>query len=144
MTVVYTFPLGHFPWSLAHLYGLTHKESKADFSHGMQQLERHVTVTGCDSCRRNAGCRHFDSLTVSLKLNIPSTATFQDITEARKRIVWCFLQGIILECGKIEVSTFDDVHPAFTVNLRNKLVSVNARQAWQTNSSCHSRRHKHL
>ena len=87
MKVVYTFPLGHFPWSLAHLYGLTHKESNDDFSHGMQQLERHVTVTGCDSCPRNAGCQHFDRLTVLLKLNIPYTATFQVITEACKRIV---------------------------------------------------------
>ena len=42
MKVVFTYPLGPLPWSLADPYGLPRKTSKAKLS---QQLERGITAT---------------------------------------------------------------------------------------------------
>ena len=75
MKVVFTYPLGHLPWSLADPYGLPRKTSKAKLS---QQLERRITVT--EKYPEHA-TSIFDGMAVLQKLKIPSGATFDVVTE---------------------------------------------------------------
>ena len=75
MKVVFTYPLGPLPWSLADPYGLPRKTSKAKLS---QQLERRITVT--EKYPENA-TSIFDGMAVLQKLKIPSGATFLVVAE---------------------------------------------------------------
>ena len=66
MKVVFSYLLGPLPWSLAVLYGLPRKTSKAKLS---QQLERHITVT--KKYPENA-TSIFDGMAILQNLKIPS------------------------------------------------------------------------
>ena len=45
MTVVFTYPLGPLPWSLADPYGIPQKTSKASNSPNSASIERRITAT---------------------------------------------------------------------------------------------------
>ena len=73
--VLFTYPLGPPPWSLADPYGLPRKSNKAKLS---QQLERGITAT--EKYPENA-TSIFDGMAVLQKLTIPSGATFYMVAE---------------------------------------------------------------
>ena len=73
--VLFTYPLGPPPWSLADPYGLPRKSNKAKLS---QQLERGITAT--EKYPENA-TSIFDGMAVLQKLKIPSGATFYMVAE---------------------------------------------------------------
>ena len=76
MKIVFTYPLGPLPWSLADPYGLPPgKTSKAKLS---QQLEQRIPVT--EKYPENA-TSIFDGMVVLQKLKIRSGATFHVVAE---------------------------------------------------------------
>ena len=76
MKIVFTYPLGPLPWSLADPYGLPGKTVKAKLS---QQLEQRIPVT--EKYPENA-TSIFDGMVVLQKLKIPSEATFHVVAES--------------------------------------------------------------
>ena len=138
MKVVFTYPLGPLPWSLADPYGLPRKTNKAKLA---QQLERRITVT--EKYPENA-TSIFDGMAVLQKLKIPSGATFLVVAERvfemvtstgsrRVDIVFDVYREVsIKNVERLKrVSTSDGVHyknilPAYTVKSWNKLLSVTA------------------
>ena len=138
MKVVFTYPLGPLPWSLADSYGLPRKTSKAKLS---QQLERRITVT--EKYPENA-TSIFDGMAVLQKLKIPSGATFLVVAErvfelvtstGSRRVDVVFDVYREVSIKNVErlkrVSTSDGVQyknilPAYTVKSWNKLLSVTA------------------
>ena len=76
MKIVFTYPLGPLPWSLADPYGLPGKTVKAKLS---QQLEQRIPVT--EKYPENA-TGIFDGMIVLQKLKIPSGATFHVVAES--------------------------------------------------------------
>ena len=75
MKIVFTYPLGPLPWSLADPYGLPGKTIKAKLS---QQLEQRIPVT--EKYPENA-TSIFDGMAVLQKSKIPSGATFHVVAE---------------------------------------------------------------
>ena len=73
--VLFTYPLGPLPWSLADPYGLPRKSNKAKLS---QQLERGITAT--EKYPENA-TSIFDGMALLQKLKIPSGPTFYMVAE---------------------------------------------------------------
>ncbi|KAK3747396.1 hypothetical protein QZH41_012092, partial [Actinostola sp. cb2023] len=138
MKVVFTYPLGPLPWSLADPFGLPRKASKAKLS---QQLERRITVT--DKYPENA-TSIFDGMAVLQKLKIPSGATFHVVAERvfelvtstssrRVDVVFDVYRAVSIKNVEIlkRVSTSDGVQyknilPAYMVKSWNKLLSVTA------------------
>ena len=138
MKVVFTYPLGPLPWSLADPYGLPRKTSKAKLS---QQLERGITAT--EKYPENA-TSIFDGMAVLQKLKIPSGATFYMVAEkvfemvtstCSMRVDVVFDKYREVSIKNVErmkrVSTSDGVQyknilPAYTVKSWNKLLSVTA------------------
>ena len=138
MNVVFTYPLGPLPWSLAGPYGLPRKTSKAKLS---QQLERRITVS--EKYRENA-TSIFDGMAVLQKLKIPSGATFHVVAERVFELVTSTgsrCVDVVLDVYRevsiknVErskrVSTSDGVQyknilPAYAVKSCDKLLSVTA------------------
>ena len=138
MKVVFSYPLGPLPWSLADPYGLPRKTSKAKLS---QQLERGITVT--EKYPEDA-TSIFDGMAVLQKLKIPSGATFHLVSErvfelvtstGSRRVDVVFDVYREISIKNIErlkrVTTSDGIQyknilPAYTVKSWNKLLSVTA------------------
>jgi len=136
MKVVFTYPLGPLPWSLADPYGLPRKTCKAKLS---QQLERQSPVT--ENYPENA-TSIFDGMAVLQKMKIPSGATFHLVANrvfelvmstGSKRVDVVFDVYREVSIKNVErskrVSTSDGVQyknilPAYTVKSWNKLLSV--------------------
>lgn len=138
MKIVFTYPLGPLPWSLADPYGLPRKTSKAKLS---QQLERRITVT--EKYPENA-TSIFDGMAVLQKLKIPSGATFQVVAERvfesvtstgsrRVDIVFDVYREVSIKnverLKRVSASDgvqYKNILPAFTVKSWSKLLSVTA------------------
>lgn len=155
MKVVFTYPLGPPPWSLADPYGLPQKTGKAKLA---QQLERHITVT--EKYPENT-TSSFNGMAVRQKLKIPSGATFLVVTERVFEVVTrtgsrrvdvvfdMYHEVLIKNVERLKrVSTSDGVPyknilPAYAIKSWNKLLSVTQTSQRLSNSSCHNGRQKH-
>ena len=134
--VLFTYPLGPPPWSLADPYGLPRKSNKAKLS---QQLERGITAT--EKYPENA-TSIFDGMAVLQKLKIPSGVTFYMVAERVFEVVTStcsmridfdmYREVSIKNVERMKrVSTSDgvqykNIRPAYTVKSWNKLLSVTA------------------
>jgi len=121
MKVVFTYPLGPLPWSLADSYGLPQKTSKTKPS---QQLEQRITVT--EKYPENTATLH-----------VVAERLFELVTSTGRRHV-----DVVFDMyHEVHVSTciVRLKRVARSNGVQYKLLSVTAKKPEIVKSSCHSR-----